>query len=186
MNVIARETSFIPSGHEAIILSRINLADHTSLTKAVSFEPSQFFDDKQNVLVFNTFPEFQEDAIPARITNPGEDRTIYQVSTLGTITILEAGRLAHNNVTIEQKQKQSAINKYDLRSVLHQVKPVLNESSHAKSVQLLHDIQKVFPKMKGTSGNAMLCNIDFKFTKVLLLSNFRIVGCEMLFGSNLR
>ena len=41
MRVVARETSFLPSGHEAIILDEIDLDDHTFLTKAGIFEPSQ-------------------------------------------------------------------------------------------------------------------------------------------------
>ena len=81
MKVVARETSFIPSGHEAIILGEIDLDDHNFLTKAVVFEPSQYFCDKPNVLAFNTVSELRENAIPARIINPGEDRMIYKGST---------------------------------------------------------------------------------------------------------
>ena len=39
MRVVARETSFIRSGHEAIILGKIDLDDHTLLTKGGIFEP---------------------------------------------------------------------------------------------------------------------------------------------------
>ena len=45
--VIARETFFIPAGHDAIILGKIDLDDHTLLTKAGIFEPSQSFCDKK-------------------------------------------------------------------------------------------------------------------------------------------
>ena len=76
MRVVAKETSFIPSGHEAISPGEIDLDDHTLLTKAGIFEPSQSFCDNQNVLVFDTLSELQEVAIPARIINPGEDRMI--------------------------------------------------------------------------------------------------------------
>ena len=86
--VVARETYFIPSGHEAIFLGKIDLHDHTLLTKAGIFEPSQPFCDKQNALAFNTLSELQEDAIPTRIINSGEDRMIYKGSTIGTFTIL--------------------------------------------------------------------------------------------------
>ena len=78
MRVVARETSFIPSGHEAIIPGENDLDVHILLTEAGIFEPSQSFCDKQNVLAFNTLSELQEVAIPARIINPGEDRTIYK------------------------------------------------------------------------------------------------------------
>ena len=40
MKVVARETSFIPFGHEAIILGKHGLDDHTVLTKARIFKPS--------------------------------------------------------------------------------------------------------------------------------------------------
>ena len=42
----------------------------------------------------STLSERQEDAIPARIINPGEDRTIYEGSTIETFTMLEADTLA--------------------------------------------------------------------------------------------
>ena len=87
MRVLARETSFIPSDHEPIILGKIDPNDHTLSTKAGIFEPSQSFCDKQNVLAFNTLSEFQEDANPVRIINPGEDRLIYKGLTPGTFTI---------------------------------------------------------------------------------------------------
>ena len=97
LRVVVRETSFIPSGHEAIIPGKIDLDDHTLLTKAGIFEPSQCFCDKQKVLAFNTLSELQEDAIPACIINPGEDRMVYKGSTLGTFTILQDDTFAQNN-----------------------------------------------------------------------------------------
>ena len=156
MRVVARETSFIPSGHEANILGKIDLDDHNLLTKAGIFEPSQSFCDKQNVLAFNTLSELQEDAIPARIINPGEDRMIYKGSTLGTFNILQDDTFAQNNVASQSKQKHTAITKYDLKSILHQAKPVMNESSHAKFAQLLRDFSVVFPKDEWDIGKCDL------------------------------
>ena len=40
IRVVARETWYIPSGNEAIILGKTDLEDHTFLTKAGIFEPS--------------------------------------------------------------------------------------------------------------------------------------------------
>ena len=144
MRVVARETSFIRSGHETIILGKIDLDDDSLLTKAGIFEASQSFCDKQNVLAFNTLSELQEDAISARVINPGEDRMIYIGSTLGTFTILRNDTFAQNNVATQSKQKHTAITKYDLKSILHQAKPGMNESSHAKFAQLLRDFSVVF------------------------------------------
>ena len=146
MRVVARETSFIPSGLEVIFIGKIDLDDHNLLTKAGIFEPSQSFCDKQNVLAFNTLSELQEDAIPARIINPGEDRMIYEGSALGTFTILQDDMFAQNNVASQSKQKHTAITEYDLKSILHQAKPVLNKSSHAKFAQLPRDFSVVFSK----------------------------------------
>ena len=154
--VVVRETSFIPSGHEAIILRKIDLNDHTLLTKAGIFEPSQSFCDKQNVLAFKTLFELQGDALPAGIINPGKDRIIYQGSTLGTFTILQDDTFTQNNVAIQSKQKHTTITKYDLKSVLHQAKPVMNESSHAKFAQLLRDFSVVFSKDEWDLGKSDL------------------------------
>ena len=156
MKVVARETSFIPSGHEAIILGKINLDDQTLLQKAGIFEPSQFFCDRQNFLAFNTLSELRENAIPARNINPEEDRMIYKGLTLGTFTILQDDTFAHNHVAIQSKQKHTAITKYDLKSILHQTKPVLNESSHAKFAQLLRDFSIVFSKDEWDTGKCDL------------------------------
>ena len=109
MRLVARETSFIHSGYEAIVLGKIELNDHTLLQKAGIFEPSQSFCDKKNVLAFNTLSEQQEEAIPKRNINPGEDRMIYKSSTLGTFTILQDDTFAQNNVAILSKDKHTAI-----------------------------------------------------------------------------
>ena len=146
MRVVAGETSFILSGHKVTILGKIDLDDHTLLQKAGIVEPSQTFCDKQNILVLNTFSELQEDAIPERIINSGEDRMNYKGSTLGTFTLLQDDTFAQDNVAYQSKQKHTAITKYDLGCVLHQAKPVMNESSHAKFAQLLRDFSVVFSK----------------------------------------
>ena len=144
MSVSPRETSIILCGHEVIILGKIDLDDHTFLTKTGISEPSQAFCDKQNVLAFNTLSELQKDAIPAPIINPGEDQMMYRGSTLGTFTILLGETFAQNNVALQSKQKHTAITKYDLKNVLHQWKPALIESSQATFAQLLRDFSVVF------------------------------------------
>ena len=156
MRVVARETAFIPSGHEAIILGKYDHHDHTLLTKAGIFEPSQSFCDKQNVLAFNTFSELQEDAIPALVINPGEDRMIYKGSTLGTFTILQDDTFAQNNVAIQSKQKHTALAEYDLKSILHQAKPVMSEISHAIFAQRLRDFSVVLSKDEWDIGKCDL------------------------------
>ena len=110
MRVIARETSFIPYGHEEVTLEKIDTDDHTLLPKKEPSEHSQGFPNKQHVLGCNILSEVSV-VNPACIFNLREDRTIYKNPTLGTITILEAETLAQENVTIDEKQKVSAITK---------------------------------------------------------------------------
>ena len=119
MRLFARQTSPILSGHEAIISVENYNDDHIFYTREGIFEPSQSYCAKQNVLAFNTPSKLQEVAILARIINPGEYRTIYKASTPGTLTILEAGTLAQNNLATEQKHKHSGITKYDIKSAFH-------------------------------------------------------------------
>ena len=156
MRVDDRETSFLPAGHEAIILGKNDFDDHTLLKKAGIFEPSQSFCDKQTVLAFNTLSELQQDAIPARILNPGEDRMIYKGSTLGTFTILQDDTFAQRTVAIQSKQKHTALTKYDLESILHRAKPGTNESSYAKFAQLLRDFSVFFSKDEWDIGKREL------------------------------
>ena len=146
MRVVARETFFILSGHEAFSQVKTDLDENTLLTKAGIFEPSQSFWGKQSVLPFNTFSELQEDCIPARIINSAENRMIYQGSTLGAFTILQNSTFAQKIIAIQSKQKHTAITIYDLKSILNQAKVVLNESSHAKIAQLLRKVSVVFSK----------------------------------------
>ena len=115
MRVVARETSLKTSGHEANILGKIGHDDHTLLTNQWIFEPSQSFCEKQNVSAFRKFSKFQEDAIPARIINPGADRMIYKGLTRRTITMLQDETFSQNSVTFLPKQKHTAINKSDLQ-----------------------------------------------------------------------
>ena len=46
----------------------------------------------------------------------------------------------------QQQPKRTTITKYDLKSVVHQAKLILNKISYAKFAQLLHDFPVVFSK----------------------------------------
>ena len=146
LRVVARETSFIPFGHEAIIPVKNDTDDQTLFATERIFETSQSSCDKQNVMAFNAHSEHQEYGVPARIINLGEGWTIYKSSTLGTITILQVDTLSQDNAAIEDKQKHSGITKYDIKSVLQQAKAVLNEICHAKFAQGNRDFWVVFSK----------------------------------------
>ena len=64
--------------------------------------------------------------------------------------------LALSNVLTHQEHKRNTITKYDLKSVLYQAKPVLNESSHSKFAQLLRDFLVVFCKEEWDFGKCDL------------------------------
>ena len=81
---------------------------------------------------------------------------IYKGSTIGTFFILQDDTFAQNNVTIQSQQKHTAITKYDLKSILHQAKPVMDGSSHAKFAQLLRDFSVVFSKDEWDIGKCDL------------------------------
>ena len=180
MRIVARETSFLPSCHEAIIAGKIDLDDHTLSTKAGIFEPSQSFCDKQNVLASNTLSEFQEDAIAARINNPGDDCMIYKGSALGIFTILQDNTFPQNNVASQSKQKHTALTKYDLKNIHHQATPVMNESSHAKFAKLFRDFSNVSSKAEWDIGKCDHVQHRIQVNLVLLRSNFPIGGCQCI------
>ena len=179
MGVVARETSFIPSGHDAIVLGKIDLDAHTFLAKAVIVESSQQFCAKLNDLAFNTLSKLQEDAIPASIINLEEDRMVYKGSTLGPFSILQNDAFNQNKVATQSKQMPTASPKYDHKSILHKAKPVMNGNSHAKFAQLLHDCS-VFSKVEWDIGKCDLVQHRIQVYPSLLRSGFPIAGLQCI------
>ena len=76
VKVIARETTFIPSGHEAVILGDLLTQSFPEKSEGI-FEPSPAFCEKHQLLAFSSLCESGE-MIPARLINPVEDVTVYK------------------------------------------------------------------------------------------------------------
>ena len=74
VKVIARETTFIPAGHEAVILGDLLTQNFPEKFEGI-FEPSPAFCEKHQLLAFNSLCESGE-MIPIRLINPVEDITI--------------------------------------------------------------------------------------------------------------
>ena len=144
MRIVARKVTWIPSGYDPITLGKVDIDDYTLLTEESFCESSQSFRGTQNVSVFNTLSELQEDALSARNKSPGEDQPICRGSIIVTSTILRANTLALNNLASDQKLEHSAITKCDFKSFLYQAKPTLIENSIAKVEQSLRDFSNVF------------------------------------------
>ena len=101
-----------------------------------------------------------------------------QNSTFETIKILQNDMLGLSNVTNHQEPKPTLITKYDLKIVLSQAKPVLNESSFSKFAQLLRCFSVVFSKKSWTFGHAISCKLEFKITLVVFQSSLQVGVCE--------
>ena len=75
VKVFARETTFIPAGHEAVILGELLTQSFPEKSGGI-FEPSPAFCEKHQFLAFSSLCESGE-MIPARFINPVEDVTVY-------------------------------------------------------------------------------------------------------------
>ena len=87
VKVIARETTFIPAGHEAVILGELLTQSFPEKSEGI-FEPSHAFCEKQQLLAFSSLCESDE-MIPARLINPVDDVTVYRGTSLGSFSWLD-------------------------------------------------------------------------------------------------
>ena len=76
VKVIARETTFIPAGHEAVILGELLTQNFPEKSEGI-FEPSPAFCEKYQLLAFSSL--CAGEMIPARFINPVEDVIVYKV-----------------------------------------------------------------------------------------------------------
>ena len=95
VKVIARETTFIAAGYEAVILGEL-LTQSFAEQSAGIFEPSPAFCEKNQLLAFNSLCESRE-MIPARLINPVEDVTIYRGKSLGSFYVNGSAEIAAKN-----------------------------------------------------------------------------------------
>ena len=98
VKVIARETTFIPAGYEAVILCELLTQSFPEKSEGI-FEPSPAFCEKHQLLAFSSLCESGE-MIPARLINPIEDVTVYKGTSLGSFSVVGSAEIAAMNRVI--------------------------------------------------------------------------------------
>ena len=187
VRVIARETTFIPAGYEAVILGELNTQSFPEKSEGI-FEPSPAFCEKYQLLAFSSLCE-SEEMIPARLINPVEDVTIYKGTTLGTFSVVGQEEIAAMNrvlADLPNGPKGSTPDKYDVKEVLKETKSSLDPEIHAKFAQLLRTFPDVFSKTEWDVGKCDLVQhkIDlYPGSKPVKLPNRRM---PMHFKADLR
>ena len=118
VKVIARETTLIPAGHEAVILGELLTQSFREKSEGV-FELSTAFCEKYQLLAFSSLCESGE-MIPARLNNPDEDVTVYKITSLGSFSVVGSAETAAMNRVItdlpDNPQGQLP-DKYDVNEV---------------------------------------------------------------------
>ena len=100
VKVIARETTFIPAGHETVILGELLTLSFSEKSEGV-FEPSTAFCEKYQLLAFTSLCGSGE-MIPARLLNPVEDVTVYKGTSLGSSSVVGSAELTALNRVIAE------------------------------------------------------------------------------------
>ena len=119
VKVIARETTFIPAGHEAVILGELLTQSFPEKSEGI-FEPSAAFCEKHQLLAFSSLCESGK-IKPARLINPVEDVTVYKGTSLGTFsadgsTVIAA--MNRVNADLPDNPHGQVPDKYDVKEVL--------------------------------------------------------------------
>ena len=164
VKLIARETTFIPAGHEAVILSELLTQSFPEKSEGI-FEPSPAFCKKHQLLAFSSLCESGE-VIPARLINPVEDVTIYKGTSLGSFSAVGSAEIAAMNRAIadlpDNRQSQFP-DKYDVKEVLKETQFSMDSQIRAQLAQLLRTFFEVFSKSEWDIGKCDLLQnkIDF-------------------------
>ena len=138
VKVIARETTFIPAGHEAVILGELLTQSFSEKIEGI-FEPSPAFCAKYQLLAFSSFGESGE-MIPVRLINPVEDVTVYKGTSLGSFSVVGSAEIAAMNRVIadlpDNPQDENP-DKYDVKEVIKQTQSSMDPQIRAQFAQLL-------------------------------------------------
>ena len=187
VNIIARESTFIPAGHEAVILAE--LLTQSFLEKSEGkLAPSPAFCEKYHLLSFSCLCE-SEEMIPARFLNPVEDVSVYKGPSLGNFSVIASAEIAPKNRVIadllELPQGQIP-EKYDVRKIIKQTQSSMDSKIRAQFGQLLRTISDVFSKSERDIGKRDLVKHKIDFypgSKLVKLPNQRML---MHFKKDLR
>ena len=138
VTVIARETTFIPASHEAVILGELLTQRFPEKSEGI-FEPSPAFCEKHLLLAFSSLCESGE-KIPARLINPVEDVTVYKGTSLGNFSAVGSAQIAARNrfITDLPDNPQGQVpDKYNVKEVLKQTQSSMDPQIRAHFAQLL-------------------------------------------------
>ena len=157
VKLIARETTFIPAGHEAVILGDLLTQSFPEKSEG-SFEPSTAFCEKHQLLAFSSLCESGE-MIPARLNKPVEDLTVYKGMSLGSFSVVGSAEIAAMNRVIadlpDHPQGQVP-DKYDVKEVIKQTQSSVDPQIRAQFAQLLRTFSDVFSKSEWDIGECDL------------------------------
>ena len=187
VRVIAVETTFIPAGHEAVILGELSSQRFTEKSEGI-FEPSSAFCEKHQVLSFSSLCE-SEELIPARLICPVTDVTVHKGTTLGTYSVVDSEDVAAINrviTNLPETPHGSIPDKYDINELLKQSELSLDPKTQAEFAQLLRSYSDVFSKTEWDIGRCDLVQhrIDlYPGSKPVKLPNRRM---PMHFKADLR
>ena len=121
--VTARETTFIPAGHKAVILAELLIQGFFEKSECF-LQPSPDFCKEHQLLAFSSLWESAE-MIPVRFINPAEDSTDYKGRSNECFSVAESAEMAALNRVIadlpDYLQVQTP-NKYNLMEVLKETK----------------------------------------------------------------
>ena len=157
VKVIARETTFIPAGHEAVILGDLLTQSFPEKSDGI-FEPSPAFCEKHQLLAFSSLCESGE-MIPARLINPVEDITVYKGTSLGSFSVVGSAEIAAMNRVIADlpAHPQGQVpDKYDVKEVIKQTQSSMDPQIRAQFAQLLRTFSDVFSKSEWDLGKCDL------------------------------
>ena len=153
VKVIARETTFIPASHEAVILGELLTQSFLEKSEGV-FEPSPASCERHQLLAFSSLCEYGE-MIPARLSNPVEDVTVYKGTSLGSFSVVGSAEMAAMNRVIadlpDDPQGQVP-DKYDIKEVMKQIQSSMDPQIRAQFAQLLRTFSDVFSKSEWDIG----------------------------------
>ena len=98
VKVIARETAFIPSGLEAVVLGELLTQGFPEKSEGI-FEPSSAFCEKYHLMAFSSLCQSRE-MIPARLINPDEDVTVNKGTSLRSFSVFGSAEIVKLNRVI--------------------------------------------------------------------------------------
>ena len=157
IKVIARETTFIPADHEAVILGELLTQRFLEKSEGI-FEPSPAFCKKHQCLAFSSLCESGE-IIPARLINPVEDVTVYKCTSLGSFSAVGYAEIAALNrvfADLPDTPQGQVPDKYDVKEVLKQTQSSMDPQIRAQFAQLRRTFSEVFSKSEWDIGKCDL------------------------------